>query len=131
MLAILKKIFTFKSSSNIIQEDSLSNKLSEIIYNNDINKLFYTPVNKLYIINTYSSDFNDLIFNLPNTNFHKQIIAINIHSYFNNSKADIKSNLERVLKYIQTNKINKLIEHDLFEIINTFEYLNQLENNNV
>lgn len=111
----------------VTQEEELMSKLLEMVHDENLNALFYNPVSKLYVINTYTADFNDLTSSLYNNNFRKQIIAINLHSYFHNSQVDIKTDLEKIAKCLRTHKPNLLIQHDLDELVNTYEYLRKLE----
>lgn len=110
------------------QEQQLVSKLMEMTYHEDLNALFYNPVSKLYVFNMYTDNFGDLSNNLYNNNFHRQIIAINIHAYFLNSKVDIKADLEKIAKCLKTHTPNMLLQHDLYELVNAFEYLKSLEN---
>lgn len=108
-------------------EEELVSKLMEMAHYENLNALFYNPVSKLYLFNAYTADFNDLASNLYNNNFRKQIIAINIHSYFHNSKVDIQTDLEKIAKCLVTHKPNMLLQHDLYELVHAFEYLKSLE----
>lgn len=115
-------------TKEVTPEEVLLSKLLEMVHDENLNALFYNPVSKLLVINTYTADFNDLTSNLYNNNFRKQIIAINVHSYFHSSQVDIKSDLEKITKCLRTHKPNLLIQHDLDELVNTYEYLKKLEN---
>lgn len=128
MLQFLKKIYTPKEKIkdiNVLNID-ITLKLNELL-NCSVNKLFFNPVSKLYIVNTYTVNFNDLLDNLYNNTFQRNLNAVNIHSYFLNSSVDIENNIEKILVHLPTLKINKLIEHDLYEIYNTFIDLKNLE----
>lgn len=126
MLSFFKKLFT-KQPVVVNEEDELYSKLLEMVHYEKLHSLMYSPVNKLYILNTYTADFNDLISNLYNSHFHRQIIAINIHSYFQNSKVDIQNDLERITKCLRDHKPNAQLQHDLHEIVNAFEYFKSME----
>lgn len=128
MLSFLKKLFSVKSDKIKPDETDLIARLTEVINYDNLNELVYSSVNKLYLINTYSSDFNDLASNMYNKNYNRNIIAINIHSYFNNSRTDIAGDLSRILKCLKSYETNKLIEHDLFELVDLFTHLKQMEN---
>lgn len=128
MLQFLKKLYTPKEKIkdiNVLNVD-ITLKLNELL-NCSVNKLFFNPVSKLYIVNTYTVNFNDLLDNLYNNTFQRNLNAVNIHSYFLNSSVDIENNIEKILVHLPTLKINKLIEHDLYEIYNTFIDLKNLE----
>jgi len=127
MTSFFKKLFKNKSTSIITEQEELYSKLIEMVYYENLQSLFYSPVNKLYLLNTYTSDFNDLSSNFYNTIFNRQIIAINIHSYFQNSKVDLKNGLEKIAKCLREFMPNQQIQHDLYEIVNAFEYLKSLE----
>ena len=112
---------------DVTPEEELLSKLMEMVHYENLNALFYSPVNKLYMFNAYTADFNDLTSSLFNPNFRKQIIAVNVHSYFLGSKVDIQTDLERIVKCLKDHKPNMLIQHDLYELVHTFEYLKSLE----
>lgn len=116
-----------QKSGELSQEEQLMSKLLEMVHDDKVNEIFYNPVNKLYVFNTYTSDFNDLTSSLYNANFRRQIIAINIHSYFLNSKVDIKTDMEKIANCLRTHKPNMLLQHDLYELVNAYEYLKSLE----
>lgn len=123
MFKLLKKIIVKNNTET--KDNSTILKISNLAYQKDLQQLFYSPVNKLYVLNTYTDSFNDLLTNLANKSFHRPLIAVNIHSYFNNSTDDIQYNLNRIAKYMQTNTINILLENDLLEIVSAFEYLTE------
>lgn len=108
------------------EQEQLLAKLLEMVQYANLNALFYNPASKLLVLNTYTADFNDLTTNLYNNNFRKQIIAINVHSYFLNSKVDIQSDMEKIVKCLKTHQPNMLLRHDLFEFVTAFEYLKSL-----
>lgn len=122
-ISLIKK----QQVTEITQEEQLVSKLLEMVHFEKLNELFYNPVNKLYVFNMYTSDFGDLTENLYNSQFRRQIIAINIHSYFLNSKVDIKSDLEKITKCLKTHKPNVSLQHDLYELVEAFEYLKSME----
>ena len=129
ILQSLSKVSLIKKqiSAELTEEEQLVSKLMEMVYYEKLNELFYNPVNKLYMFNAYTSNFNDLTDNLYNGQFRRQIIAINIHSYFLGSKVDIKADIEKIAKCLKTHKPNVSLQHDLYEIVGAFEYLKSLE----
>jgi len=130
MLSFLKKIFNNKPAKITSDDNDLISKLTEVINYDNLNQLVYSSVNKLYLVNTYSTDFNDLLTNMYNKNYNRNIIAINIHSYFNNSRIDIAGDFSRIIKCLKDYPTNKLVEHDLFELVELFNHLKELENKN-
>lgn len=127
MLYLLKKLFT--KSKTQIKESSLNQELvivlSSLVYSDNINIIFNNPVNKIYILNTYTKNLNDLLDNIITSNLTRELLAVNINSYFRDI-SDLKYTLKRVLDIISSSKINSYIEHDLFEIVDAYEYLNSL-----
>lgn len=130
MLKFLRKIFT-KDKIIIIENEELVSKISELIYYKDLDTLFFSPTNKLYLINMYTSNFGDLINNFYNKDLYRQLITINIYSYFYDTKLYIQSDLEKIYKCLLEYKPNSLIIHDLYELVNVFEYFKSLEDNSV
>lgn len=132
MFRLLTKILKPKTKLTIddtpILNEDLHTKLTELTTYPNLNSLFFSSTNKLYIINTYTNTFDDLLYNFFNSNLSRTIIAINIHSYFNNSRTDLQQQLTRLLTSLPATKLSVYIEHDLYELVNTFEYLTSLEN---
>lgn len=116
-----------QTPTEVSEIEQLMSKLLEMVHYERLNALFYNADSKLYVINTYTGDFNDLTSNLYNNHFNRQIIAINLHAYFLNSKVDIKTDLEKIANCLRTHKPNMLIQHDLYQLVDTFEYLKSLE----
>lgn len=117
-----------QQTTEVTPEEQLMSKLLEMVHYEKLNDLFYNPASKLFIITTYTSDFNDLADNLYNSSFRRQIIAVNLHAYFLSSKVDIQADLEKIANCLRTHKPNMSIQHDLYQLVETFEYLKSLEN---
>lgn len=134
MLEKLKKIFTKRPlviDSEPIKNYDLIIKLTDLAHYSNLNVLFFSPVNKLYLLNTYTMSFLDLLENFYTPNLQRTLIAINIHSYFNNSTVNLKDDLNKLIKHLHNNKIHPQIEHDLYEIYNTFLELVEMEKSHV
>lgn len=135
MFNFIKKLLSWGNFSlvkkqkpaEVTDTEQLMDKLLEMVHYEQLNELFYNPDSKLYVINTYSSDIGDLGNNLFNSHFNRQIIAINLHAYFLNSKVDIKADLEKIAKCLRTHKPSAMIQHDLYQLVETFEFLKSLE----
>lgn len=131
MLKTLKKLLFSKNNKveKITNNYDLILKLTDIAYNDKVEKIFYNPVNKIFMMNMYTNDLNDLVNNLFTPVMERSLNAVNVHSYFFNSKADISQILSRVLNILPNiEKLNVVIEHDLYELCSSFEYLLSLEN---
>lgn len=128
MLTLLKKLFTPppKLKSSTLNEVLIS-QLTSLVDNFNLNTLFYSPESKLYILNTYTSSFNELTSLITSNTTTRQLSSINIHAYFNSSTVDIRSQLTRLITYLSSNKISSMIEHDLFELCNAYYDLTHLE----
>jgi hypothetical protein len=127
----LSDIIKKPSLSPVTPEEELMNRILEITQYERLNDLFYNPISKLYVFNTYSSNFSDLSDNFFNSAYRSQIVAVNLHSFFHAGKVNIKTDLEKIARCIPNHRPNMLIQHDLHEIINAFEYLLALENKHV
>ena len=137
MFDFLKKLFynpgviTDTENSNEpkkdIQNKSLVDRLGVLLVHPYLERIFFSSVNKLYVMSTYATDFNDFLNNLTTPSVHRTLSAVNVHAYFNKSNVDLSYQLERISHYIASNKINTLVEHDLNEICDTFEYFLFLE----
>lgn len=128
MLHFLKNLIKLKP---VIVPQTLNgdilDKLYNLLYYKDIESLFINPVNKLYVLNTYTDSITSLLNNLPNRKFQSELIAVNIYSYFKDSNLDIHNNLTRIIDYIKTNTISHLLISDLNELYTAFEYLKELQ----
>jgi hypothetical protein len=124
------KIAIKPASQPAIHSDLIA-RLTSLTSYEKLNELMYSPSSKIYLINTYSNTFSDLIDNLYTTSYQRSIIAINVHSYFSNSTIDLPTQLTRVVDHLpKVPKLNTLIDHDLHEICSTFDDLIQMEQEN-
>jgi len=129
MLHFLKNLIKLKPTTETqILNSLIIDKLYMLLYYKDIEKLFINPVNKLYVLNTYTDSITSLLNNLTNKNFKADLIAVNIHSYFKDSNLDITNNISRVIDYLKTNTVSNFLISDLNELYTAFEYLVKLEN---
>lgn len=116
-----------KKEQNKENTDLLS-KLSEMAYTTNINQLLYSPEGKLYILNMYTSNIDELgrlIYSSIST--VDKITAVNIHSYFNNSSVDVSAVLNKLLPHFYKNSINVKVTHDLYELYEGFKFIQQLK----
>lgn len=107
--------------------DSLVDRLTPVVYHTNLNALFFSSVNKLYLLNTYSNSFYDLLDHLLTPEFNRKLNAINVHSYFEGSRVDLSTRLARLPQLLLANKIHPLIEADLHELCSAYEYFLSLE----
>lgn len=137
MFEFLKKLFynpgvitideNQTETKNDVQNKLLVDRLGVLLTHPYLERIFFSSVNKLYVMSTYATDFNDFLNNLTTPSVHRTLSAVNVHAYFNKSNVDLSYQLERISYYIASNKINALVEHDLTEICDTFEYFLFLE----
>lgn len=128
MLNFLKNLIKLKPTTETQPLNTIIlEKLYTLFYYKNIESLFINPVNKLYVLNTYTDSITSLLNNLPNRNFKADLIAINIHSYFKDSNLDINNNLNRIIEYLKNNTVSNLLISDLNELYTAFEYLKDLE----
>lgn len=123
MLGIIKKLknkllVTDKIKLEPKHNTELIELLKELMYFEELEAELRDPVNKMYLLNTYSSSFQELTDNLINRKFERQLIAIDMYSYMKGSLRNLHNNLERLLKLLETTKISSTVEHDLYEFIN-------------
>lgn len=128
MLNFLKNLIKLKPTIEVqtLNADILD-KLYRLLYYKDIESLFINPVNKLYVLNTYTDSITSLLNSLTNRNFKSNLIAVNIHSYFKDSNLDINNNLTRITDYLKVNTVSNMLISDLNELYTAFEYLTELE----
>jgi len=135
MHSFLKKLFNpipkLQPTTTSTLNQDLIVQLTRLSNYPNLNQLFLSPINKIYVINTYTTSFNDLLSNLYSTSLNRTIIAINLHSYFSNINSDISSQLTKLISHLSKTKLSSYIEHDLFQLCSTFDDLIEMEKNNV
>lgn len=135
MRSFLKKLFNpipkLQPTTTSTLNQELITQLTKLTNYSNLNQLFLSPINKIYVINTYTTSFNDLLSNLYSTTLNRTIIAINLHSYFSNINSDISSQLTKLISHLSKTKLSSYIEHDLYQLCSTFDDLIEMEKNNV
>lgn len=128
MLEIFKKLFS--SEKKIVTTTSknqlLIEKVQTLAYNDSLQEIINIPENKILILNVYYVSFNDLLFNIINKVDERQIASVNVFSYFKTTE-DINYCLKRIIPILEQNDVNIKIKHDLEELINSIEFLMNIE----
>jgi hypothetical protein len=91
-----------------------------------LHELLNVPENKILILNVYYVTFENLLFNIVNKVDERQIASVNLYSYFNETK-DVNYALKRIIPILEKNDINIKVKHDLEELINSIEFLTNIE----
>jgi len=126
MLETLKKIFTIKNPS-LYDKGSLKYFLQQMLEYKDLNSLFLSPVNKLAILNTYTVNSEEFLYNMYNQKFTRNsLCAVNLYSYFS-TNPDVYRFFSTVSNHIDKTKLSSAIEHDLHELYGVFVLLRKLE----
>lgn len=131
----LRKIgsfFTVKNPTLPVMDDyaydqELVGMLEEVLKFPELDKLLKDPVNKIYVISTYSVSYNDLGTMLTDRRYNRKIIAVNLHSYFNGEEGLVVTGLPRIVSFIKTNKCTPEAIHDLYELSSTIKHLIELK----
>jgi len=126
------EIFTIKNPTlpdmnEHLYDQELVSRLEEVIKYPGLEKLLKDPVNKIYVISTYSVTYNDLGSMLVDRRYNRKIIAVNLHSYFNGEESLIVTGLSRIVSFIKTNKCTPEAIHDLYELSSTIKHLIELK----
>lgn len=132
MLDRFKKLLMKLKAEEPIRATEIHNleiveRIKDLVNFEELNSLLNDPVNKLKIISVYSRDFDELIANIISRKLNRDISAVNFNHYFKYT-TNISTSLSRIVRLLEENKISKLIEHDLYEVISTLE---ELRNNYV
>ena len=126
MLETLKKIFTIKNTS-LYDKSSLKYFLQQMLEYKDLNSLFLSPVNKLAILNTYTVNSEEFLYNMYNQKFTRNsLCAVNLYSYFS-TNPDVYRFFSTASNHIDKTKLSSAIEHDLHELYGVFVLLRKLE----
>lgn len=126
MLKFFKKIMN--SKKDVIQLEGLNLKLLNRIHflsNIDLQAVVKDPASKVYNLNVYYTDFNALSANILSKQTVPYICSVDLNSYFKDH-SDISRVLFRIAEILKTNNISPSIESDLNEILDSFEFLNNL-----
>lgn len=116
-----------KISVKVINNEDLVNLLKDISYDERYNEVIDTPVGKMCLMNTYTSTFNDLLGSLTKKQVIRNIVAVNVKSYFNNSTLSFTETIKRIIPIVEQEKLSSTIIHDFYEVIDTLKYLVNLE----
>lgn len=128
MLELFKKLFSSekKTTQTTSKNQELIEKVQTLAFTDNLVDIINEPHNKLLIMNVYYVSFEDLLFNLVSKVDERQIAAVNIYGYFKTTE-DINYSLKRIVPILQENDINIKLKHDLEELVNTIEFLVNLE----
>lgn len=121
---LIKRYNKFKNSHHNLD---LVLKLITMTEYKELNQLFNSSVNKLYMLNVYTVDISTLVSNIINHKFRSDIKSVNTYSYLKSDRTDLKTILNRLIPIIRTNEINTLALSDLYELYSVFSYLKKLE----
>ena len=128
MLGLFKKLFSSekKIETTTSKNQLLIEKVQTLAYNENLHELLNVPENKILILNVYYVSFENLLFNIVNKVDERQIASVNLYSYFNETK-DVNYALKRIIPILEKNDINIKVKHDLEELINSIEFLTNIE----
>ena len=128
MLEIFKKFFSSEKKTTQVtsKNQELIEKVQTLAYNDNLHELINVPENKILILNVYYVTFENLLFNIVNKVDERQIASVNLYSYFNETK-DVNYALRRIIPILEKNDINIKVKHDLEELINSIEFLTNIE----
>lgn len=128
MLGLFKKLFSSekKIETTTSKNQLLIEKVQTLAYNDNLHELINVPENKILILNVYYVTFENLLFNIVNKVDERQIASVNLYSYFNETK-DVNYALKRIIPILEKNDINIKVKHDLEELINSIEFLMNIE----
>ena len=128
MLGLFKKLFSSerKIETTTSKNQLLIEKVQTLAYNENLHELLNVPENKILILNVYYVTFENLLFNIVNKVDERQIASVNLYSYFNETK-DVNYALKRIIPILEKNDINIKVKHDLEELINSIEFLTNIE----
>ena len=128
MLGLFKKLFSSekKIETTTSKNQLLIEKVQILAYNENLHELLNVPENKILILNVYYVTFENLLFNIVNKVDERQIASVNLYSYFNETK-DVNYALKRIIPILEKNDINIKVKHDLEELINSIEFLTNIE----
>lgn len=126
MPSFLRKLVSTVYKPNFITakidvNEELTFELKELILEEDLDYLLEDTINKMYLINVYSNSYIDLISNFNRKIDRSSLMAIDIASYFKGIDNSLVNSLKRIIPLLESNKISKQDESDLYEIINTIK----------
>lgn len=109
-----------------IKNSELVNKLRELSESDSLNQLLTETTCKLYLLNLYTENIEDL-FNSVITNKSKHsIVAVSIDNYFNKNNLELDEQLKRLYEFISDNDLSLQLTSDIYQIVNDLNYLLKL-----
>lgn len=97
--------------------------LLELSFNPKVTTVLTDPVNSMMLIETYSHDFNDLLVNVVNLDFNREMITINVRAYMAKHSKDLNYTFKRLAGVVAGTKINRKVECDLLTLTGTIKQL--------
>lgn len=104
-----------------IKNEELARRLNELLYAGDLVGLFTDPVNKMYLMSTYTNSLDDLLSNLLTKGTVRNIIAVDMNTFMKGNVHNVYIIIKRIVPLIEKNKISSPIEHDLYEFLTMCE----------
>lgn len=133
MFTFLKNLF---GSKDVIRDQENQGDIADILArlivmrgNGDVEHVFDSPVGKIFLVATYTTDFTDLSNNLCNQDFRRTTLsAVNVFSFFGKGTDDINQCVDGLIRTVMgMKKVSPLIKHDLMELYDAYKALRETE----
>lgn len=109
-----------------IKNTELVNKVMELSETENIGNITTDTSCKLYLMNLYTENIEDLFNSVLNNKSKHSIIAVSVDNYFNNNRLDLSEQLKRLYEFISINDLSLQISSDIEQIVNDLNYLLKL-----
>lgn len=119
-LLLLKPKETLKE---VIHNPELVSVLLKLSFNPKVDSVLSDPVNSMMLIEMYSHNFNDLLLNVVNVDFNREMLTINIRAYMGKHSKDLNYSFKRLAGVLSGGKISRKVESDLLTLTNTIKQL--------
>lgn len=127
MFGLFKKLKKKEVEKEPDIDSELVDEFMFMSHDDNIVNILFNPSSKLYIINTYTDNIDELFHVLERKNNSINIIAVNLNSYFGRNPEDMSRKLKSISTYLIKNKPTSKVEHDLRQILDAYHYLKELE----
>lgn len=115
-----------KKKADTTEYAHLIDSLQSIVYDSDLEDIFYSAESRITLIATYSENISELVDRTYMDKLGPRIIAINLFNYLRNTTAgQLKAQLNKLITYLSepNRRLNAHCKSDILEIIQVYTLL--------
>lgn len=127
MLTWIKNKLLLLRPKETLKEKTYNSELVTVLlglsFNPKVSTVLSDPVNSMLLIEVYTHDFNDLLANVVNVDFTREMLTINIRAYMGKHSKDLSYTFKRLAGVLAGGKISRKVECDLLTLTRTIKEL--------